>query len=146
MPVLMAIMHQESKFVGDNKPEFEWFLIIPLGRASSAYGYAQALDETWDTYMRATGNWGADRDDFADAIDFIGWYSSESYRRNKIRRNDTYHLYLAYHEGHGGFERRSFREKQWLKNIAKRVSGKSIAYRRQYAGCQDSLDSGGWFW
>ncbi|MCG8316194.1 MAG: transglycosylase SLT domain-containing protein [Pseudomonadales bacterium] len=146
VPVLMAIMHQESKFVGDNKPAFEWFLIIPLGRASSAYGYAQALDETWDTYVRATGNWGADRDDFADAVDFIGWYSSESYRRNKIRRNDTYHLYLAYHEGHGGFERRSFRNKQWLKNIAKKVSGKSIAYRRQYAGCKDSLDSGGWFW
>lgn len=146
VPVLMAIMHQESKFVGDNEPDFEWFLFVPLGRASTAYGYAQALDTTWETYQRDTGNWGADRDDFADAVDFIGWYSAQSYRRNKIRRNDTYHLYLAYHEGHGGFERRSFRNKQWLKNIAKRVSGKSIAYRRQYNSCKASLDSGGWFW
>ena len=146
VPVLMAIMHQESKFVGDNEPDFEWFLFVPLGRASTAYGYTQALDTTWETYQRDTGNWGADRDDFADAVDFIGWYSAQSYRRNKIRRNDTYHLYLAYHEGHGGFERRSFRNKQWLKNIAKRVSGKSIAYRRQYNSCKASLDSGGWFW
>lgn len=146
VPVLMAIMHQESKFIGDNQPEFEWFLIIPLGRASNAYGYAQALEGTWEHYQRATGNYGADRDDFADAVDFIGWYSAESYRRNKIRRNDTYHLYLAYHEGHGGFERRSFREKYWLKTVAKKVSAKSIAYRRQYNGCKDSLDDGGWFW
>ena len=146
VPVLMAIMHQESKFIGDIKPPVEWFLFIPLGRPSDAYGYAQALDSTWDVYRRSTGNHGADRDDFADAIDFIGWYSAESYRRNKIRRNDTYHLYLAYHEGHGGFERRSFREKYWLKRVAKKVSAKSIAYRRQYNSCKDSLDDGGWFW
>lgn len=144
VPVLMAIMHQESKFIGDNQPEFEWFLFVPLGRASSAYGYAQALDQTWDTYMKATDNWGADRDDFDDAIDFIGWYTSVSYRKNKIRRNDTYHLYLSYHEGHGGFERRTFKNKQWLKNVAKKVSAKSITYRRQYNKCKNDLDDG-WF-
>ena len=142
VPVLMAIMHQESKFIGDNKPDFEWFLFVPLGRASSAYGYAQALDGTWNAYEKASGNRGADRDNFADAIDFIGWYNAQSYRRNGIRRNDTYHLYLAYHEGHGGFNRRSFKNKTWLKKVAKKVSARSIVYRRQYQSCKGSLDDG----
>ena len=41
---------------------------------SSAYGYAQALEGTWDDYRKDTGRRGADRDDFADSSDFIGWY------------------------------------------------------------------------
>ena len=145
IPVMMAIIHQESKFQGDIKPEFEWFFIIPLGRASSAYGYSQALDGTWDVYIKESGNWGADRDDFEDAIDFIGWYNAKSYKRNKIKRNDAYHLYLAYHEGQGGFERRTFKNKAWLKKVAKKVSARAIKYRKQYWGCKESLEDTGWF-
>ena len=145
IPVLMAIVHQESKFQADIKPEFKWFFIIPMGRASSAYGYSQALDQTWDGYIKDSGNWGADRDDFDDAIDFVGWYSATSYRRNKIKRNDAYHLYLAYHEGHGGFEKRSFKNKAWLKKVAKKVSARAIRYRKQYLGCPKSLEDTGWF-
>lgn len=144
IPVMMAIMHQESKFQADIQPPMQWFLFIPLGRASNAYGFAQALEGTWKTYMIDTGNWTADRDDFGDAIDFIGWYNALSYRKNGIKRDDTYHLYLAYHEGHGGFERRSFKDKLWLKKVAKKVSAQSYRYQKQYAGCKDSLDDG-WF-
>ena len=145
VPVLMAIVHQESKFQADIKPEFEWYFVIPLGRASSAYGYSQALDQTWDGYVKDSGNWGADRDEFDDAIDFVGWYSATSYRRNKIKRDDAYHLYLAYHEGHGGFERRTFKSKAWLKKVAKKVSARAIRYRKQYQGCQKQLEDTGWF-
>jgi len=145
IPVMMAFMHQESKFQSDIKPEFKWFLFIPLGRASSAYGYSQALDQTWDNYVDKSGNWGADRDDFADAIDFIGWYNAISYRRNKIKKDDAYHLYLAYHEGHGGFARRSFRKKSWLTKVAKKVSARSIRYRRQHNSCKTELQDDGWF-
>ena len=113
--VQMATIYQESKFIGNARTPHEYALgIIPLGRQSSAYGYSQALDATWDWYETSTGRWGADRDDFGDSIDFIGWYNDQSYRRNGIDRADTYSLYLAYHEGHGGYSRASYRSRPWL--------------------------------
>jgi hypothetical protein len=51
IPGMMAIMHQESQFVGYAKPKRKWFLgIIPLFRKSSAFGYTQAQDPVWDEY------------------------------------------------------------------------------------------------
>ena len=85
IPVMMAIMHQESRFKAKAKPprrKILWF--IPGPRPSNSYGYTQALKETWQIYQRDAGNYGADRDDFADSIDFIGWYSHQSYRRSGI--------------------------------------------------------------
>ena len=78
--VTMAIMHQESRFVADAQPPRPWLLgIIPWFRSSSAYGYAQAKDGTWDDYLKNSQSiWSADRDEFADACDFIGWYCSIS--------------------------------------------------------------------
>lgn len=66
--VPMAMMYQESSFKHDALPPRYYFLgFIPWGRVSSAYGYAQAKDETWADYKREAGGWGASRDDFADA-------------------------------------------------------------------------------
>ena len=146
IPVMMAMMHQESRFQQDAKPPRTRILwIFPGPRKSSAYGYPQAKDSTWDWYIDGSGNWGADRDDFADAIDFIGWYNHMSYNKNAIRKDDTYHLYLAYHEGHGGFNRRTFNNKPWLKNVAKKVSARSISYSSQLKSCEKDLKSSGWF-
>jgi hypothetical protein len=146
IPVMMAIMHQESRFQAKARPPRKKILwIIPGPRPSSSYGYTQALDETWETYIRDAGNYGADRDDFADSIDFIGWYNHQSWRRNGIRKDDAYHLYLAYHEGHGGFQRRSFRNKQWLKDVARKVSRQSSRYGAQLGKCEESLKDDGWF-
>ncbi len=51
IPIQMAIIHQESHFIADAKPPRDWLLgFIPLSRASSAYGYAQVKDETWDVF------------------------------------------------------------------------------------------------
>jgi len=145
IPVMMAIMHQESRFVSKAKPPRTRILwIFPGPRSSSAYGYSQALDSTWRTYQRASGEHGADRDDFDDAVDFIGWYNHTTGKRNGIKKNDAYHLYLAYHEGHGGFKRRTFKNKTWLKKVAKKVSARSTMYRRQLNGCRDSLESSWW--
>ena len=73
--VLMSMMYQESSFKHDAAPPMEYFLwVIPTGRASSAYGYSQAKTPTWSDYIRETGNSGADRVDFDDSIDFMGWF------------------------------------------------------------------------
>jgi hypothetical protein len=137
LPVLLAIIHQESAFRSDAQPPRTWYLgFIPGPRPSSAYGYSQALDGTWDRYIAATGNHGADRDDFDDAVDFIGWYVNETAKRNRIAKSDAYHQYLAYHEGHGGFAKGSYRKKPWLMERAKQVRRQADRYSAQLARCK----------
>jgi len=84
--VPMAMMYQESSFKAQALPPKDYILfgLIPWGRVSSAYGFSQAKTMTWDDYIKATGNSGADRDDFADAIDFMGWFISQSHRRMRM--------------------------------------------------------------
>lgn len=139
--VTMAFIHQESKFIQDARPPWQWFLwIIPTGRSSSAYGYAQALTGTWEEYQEKTDNWGADRDDFDDAVDFIGWYNHKSLIRNRINPHDAYNLYLAYHEGQGGFMRKTYKNKTWLLNVAKKVEKRSRMYQAQLNACKPELE------
>ena len=59
-----------------------------------------------------TGNSWASRDDFADALDFMGWYTSKSQKVNGISKWDAYNQYLNYHEGWGGFSRGSHLQKK----------------------------------
>lgn len=147
VPVLMAIVHQESRFNAKAKPpRKKIFGFIPGPRPSNSYGYSQALESTWESYQRSAGRYGADRDDFGDALDFIGWYNHQSFSRNGIPRNDAYRLYLAYHEGHGGYSRQSYRDKQWLQDVARKVATRADRYRGQLNSCEKQLkDRGGWF-
>lgn len=134
--VLLAMVHQESRFKPDAQPDRPYALgFIPLLRNSSAYGYSQAQDGTWDDYKKATDRWSQSRSDIEDALDFMGWYNYQSHKRLRISRKDTYKLYLAYHEGQGGYSRRSYLKKPWLQGVAKKVAKRSRMYRRQYARC-----------
>lgn len=145
--VPMAMMYQESSFRDDALPPRDYILfgLIPWGRVSSAYGYSQAKTPTWDDYIRETGNSGADRDDFDDAIDFMGWFISKTYKINGVSKWDAYAQYLNYHEGWGGYKRRTYNKKAWLKKVAKRVKDRSSTYSNQLKGCKDDLDSS-WLW
>jgi len=144
IPVLMAIMHKESKYQADARPPRTTCLfVLPGPRPSSAYGYSQALDGTWEKYQQETGNWGADRDDFGDAIDFIGWYCLKSHNQCKIAINDTYNMYLAYHEGQGGFLRKTYQNNNYLKKIARDVEQKAKIYSFQLASCEKRLNDRG---
>lgn len=145
--VQLAIMHQESKFQRDIRPARKWYLgFIPGGRPSNAYGFAQALEETWDSYRNSTGNHGARRDNFDDAIDFIGWYTYHSHKKLGISKWDAGAQYLAYHEGWGGYKRQTYRSKQWLVKVSQKVKKQSLAYATQYKQCQAELEANrGWF-
>jgi hypothetical protein len=137
IPVIMAIMYQESSFISDAKPPRTTCLwIFPGPRPSSAYGYAQASDATWEQYCRSTGNTWADRDNFEEAIDFIGWYCDVSSKRCLISKKDVYNLYLAYHEGHGGFNRKTYQKKEWLMGVARQVQKRANTYKSQLASCE----------
>lgn len=147
IPVMMAIIYQESRFQASARPpRTKIFGFIPGPRPSSAFGYSQAKTATWDEYERAAGRWGADRDDFADAIDFVGWYNQQSLKSSGIPLHDTYGLYLAYHEGHGGYNRATYLQQQWLMNVAHKVQDKATSYQTQLLGCEAQLkNSGGFF-
>ncbi len=137
IPVIMAIMYQESHYVPDAKPPRPWLLgFIPWFRESSAYGYAQAKDETWDDYQRSTKRFSADRDDFSDAADFIGWYCYISHIKLQISKSDIKNLYLAYHEGHKGYRYKTYLKKAWLSRVADKVSLKAKQFQQQLALCK----------
>jgi hypothetical protein len=142
----LAFIKQESGFRHDAQAPRDYLLgIIPLGRKSSAYGYGQVIDSTWEWYKRDTGNRWADRDDFEDVADFIGWYAYTNHRKLGISRRDTYRQYLAYHEGQGGYLSGSYRHKSWLLRTARRVERQAARYRSQIARCEAKLQrSGGW--
>ena len=140
--VQMAIIHQESKFQADARPPVQYFLgIIPMGRPSSAYGYAQVLDTTWDLYKQSQGNFFSSRTSFKDGVDFIGWYADSAYRRAGISRNDAYHLYLAYHEGVTGYLNQTYLRKPWLIHVAHKVSAQAAMYRAQLERCRPYLSN-----
>ncbi|PIW50605.1 MAG: hypothetical protein COW18_03500 [Zetaproteobacteria bacterium CG12_big_fil_rev_8_21_14_0_65_54_13] len=145
--VQLAIIHQESRFRQKAQAPDDTLLgFIPWGQVSSAYGYAQVLDGTWATYIRATGNSGADRDDFEDITDFIGWYGYTSHKRLGISKWDAYNQYLAYHEGQGGWQRKTYNKKTWLIKVARKVDRRAKMYRAQLARCKDELNSGWSLW
>ena len=140
--VQLAIIYQESNFASDAKPPREkLFGVVPWFRPTTAYGFAQAVDDTWEWYKLKTGNKDADRDDFDDAADFVGWYMIQSSKRSGVAMSDAYNQYLAYHEGHGGFNKKSYRKKPWLTKIAKKVDSNAKRYKRQLKQCASALDS-----
>ena len=137
VPVQMAVIHQESKFIGDARTPHRFALgVIPMGRQSSAYGYAQALDATWREYRSEAGRRRAKRDDIRDATDFMGWYMDKTARGLGVSKADARAQYLAYHEGRTGFARGSYRGKAWLVEVADRVDARAALYARQLRACR----------
>lgn len=135
--VQLATIARESSFQADARPTKRvgsgiFSRDVPL---SSAYGYAQAIDGTWDGYMSETGRYWADRDDFSDASDFIGWYMNSNTRVNGVSMSDAYNQYLAYHEGKAGFARGSYRKKAWLPGVARDVQNWAQVYNTQLMTC-----------
>ncbi|MEF3048735.1 transglycosylase SLT domain-containing protein [Pseudotabrizicola sp. L79] len=134
--VQMATIHQESKFIGNARTPHRFAVgVIPMGRQSSAYGYSQALDATWEEYQVEQRRRGAKRDRINDATDFMGWYMNASTERLGISKNDAQGQYLAYHEGRTGYARQSYLGKPWLVEVAARVQSRANMYAQQLASC-----------
>ncbi len=135
--VQMSILRQESAFQNRVKPERTKILgVIPWKRKSSAFGYTQAIDATWDWYRTENNKPLASRVNFADAIDFTGWYINKSNKINGISKSDAYSQYLAYHEGHGGYKKKSYKNQNWLIDVANNVKLRSDKYRSQLNECE----------
>ena len=97
--------------------------------------------------MQSTNNRGADRNDFDDAVDFVGWYVNKSNEMLEISKSDAYNQYLAYHEGQGGYRRKTYNQKPWLISVAKKVDKLAGSYHAQLKTCEDEFKSSWWeFW
>ncbi|USD65695.1 hypothetical protein [Vibrio sp. SCSIO 43136] len=144
--VAMAFIKQESSFVHDARPPKDYVLgFIPWGRVSSAYGYAQAQDPAWSDFQKAT-NHGGSRTNFDDAMMFVGWYTHETQRQLGVSKWDAYNQYLAYHEGRGGFKRKSYNSKPSVKKVARKVEQQAKDYGWQLKQCRKELeDNQSWF-
>lgn len=144
--VLMAFVRHESSYRHNARPPRDWFLgIIPLPRASSAYGYAQAKDEVWSEYEGEEGGFLTSRRDMKDALDFVGWYNRKSHERLGISYWDPKNLYLAYHEGHAGYRSGRWKNKPDLIRIADRVDHRAREYGWQLKQCEDQFKCDGLF-
>jgi hypothetical protein len=136
VPVLMATLRKESGFQHNAKPPREMLLgFIPWKRVSSAYGYSQALDGTWAQYQKETGKTSAKRNNFADAVDFVGWYLSKTADLYGIAKDDTYNLYLAYYFGWTGYESGAWKEKPGLQDYARETEQTARNYAKQLSKC-----------
>ena len=134
--VQMATIYQESKFIGNARtPRKKSMGIFPGERISTAYGYGQALDGTWEEYQAEEGGWRARRDDIHDATDFMGWYFSKSQAGLGIPLDDARNQYLAYHEGRTGYARGSYHKKAWLMRVSNEVASRAVMYDLQLKSC-----------
>ena len=143
--IQMAFVRHESSFRGDAKPPFDWFLFIPLGRPSTATGYAQAQDPVWGEYQDERGSWFSSRGDMEDALDFIGWYNDKSHKQLGISKQNVRAMYLAYHEGRGGYKRGSYKKKPQLRKIADKVAKTAGEYAAQLKQCEERFQCRKWY-
>ena len=57
-----------------------------------------------------------------------------------ISKYNAHDLYLAYHEGVGGYTRKTYKKKRWLMSVANKVQARSHRYKRQLSQCERSLN------
>ena len=132
----LAFIKTESNFRSTARTERKYFLgLIPSGRISTAYGYSQALDGTWNEYKKRTGNRYHRRSNFAHSTNFIGWYVDKSNRLLGISKNNAYLQYLAYHQGQAGFKTGAYKTKSGLLNVAKKTAYNKKIFDRQLKKC-----------
>ena len=121
--LLLAIIYHESRFNSEAR-----------NPKSSSYSYSQAIDNTWKRYLSSTrASSLARRDNFRDAIDFVGWYVATI--RNSLGLRTPEAIYLAYHEGEQGFRRKTYLRKFWLWGVADEVAATTLLFQKQWHSC-----------
>ncbi|WP_273208376.1 lysozyme-like domain containing protein [Marinobacter subterrani] len=143
----MAFVYYESSFRSHARPPrtLLWGF-IPWTRPTTAYGYAQALDPAWQEYLQANGeDWFTVRTDMEYAVDFVGWYNYLSHQQLGIAFTAPRNLYLAYHEGRGGYARGSYQQKPDVTDLASRVQTRAFRYDNQLKTCEQEFQCWRWY-
>jgi|AntRauTorckE5430_2_1112549.scaffolds.fasta_scaffold00318_18 hypothetical protein len=132
--LLLSVIYHESGFRPNVRPKpYMVFGVIPW-QVSSAYGYGQIKQETWDWYKSHNPGWFQSRTQFPDTLNFIGWYYSLFLKKTETK---TVHrdFYLAYHEGLGGYQRGTYHGNDWLIKKAESVALRAKLYDEKLNDC-----------
>lgn len=141
--VMMAVIYRESTFRATVRPPRKKHLgFIPGRRLSSSVGYSQAKVETWQDYVEATKNRSASRTNFADSIDFVGWYLRRGVDHAGISPSNAEALYVTYHEGLNGYKSGKWRNSPAVTRAAATVQRQANMYESQLPTCRLPR---GWF-
>ncbi len=144
--VQMAIIHRESHFRAAVKPRPGRLLgFIPWMRPTTAEGYAQAVDGTWQEYLKSTHQRSARRSSFSNAVDFVGWYVDRLHHQLKIPKSDAASLYMAYYLGPGGYRSGRYKNNPWLLGVAHKVGVQQGVYHRALVSCASTLPKRPWW-
>jgi hypothetical protein len=147
VPVQMATIHAESRFIGNAQTPFRYALgVIPMGVNPRPMATARRWTGLGTNTSPRPATAAPRRDDIRDATDFMGWYMTKTEQRNNIPKWDARNQYLAYHEGHTGFARAATTQKAWLLRVADGVADRAVRYDAQLAhlpGLSDALRGGG---
>lgn len=134
--LLMAVIKQESSFVRTARPPRLRILgFIPWTRPTTAYGYAQAINETWSDYKERNNRPLANRTNFRDAIDFVGWYLDMAATSTSVSRTDARRLYLMYHEGVAGYQSGKWKNNKVVLVAATKVDETAKDFYAQLEDC-----------
>ena len=140
VPILMAFVHQESSFRSDARPPRKYVLwIIPGAACRPPRGTPRRRTRPGPTYTDERGSFFRSRSDMEDALDFVGWYNHGTSRELGIAKTDARNLYLAYHEGRGGYRSGKWKGKPKLQQIADRVAQTAQRYEAQLDRCEIGL-------
>lgn len=133
----MAVIHQESRFSAQAKATNKIFIGIPIPftHKSTAYGYAQALDGSWQNYKVYTKQPNAARDEFKYATDFVAWYLYRARKYLHLANNQMADLYYAYHEGINGYKKENHLKRDGLDLAARKVAKQASIYKNQLENC-----------
>ncbi len=71
-------------------------------------------------------------------LGFIPWKRKSS-AYGYAQAHNARLLYLAYHEGQGGYKKGSYRNKPWLTDVATTVQNNANRYKSQFNSCKNKL-------
>lgn len=122
--VQLAIIQEESHFKPDAK-----------NKDSSAYGFAQAVNQIWVTYKENCDNKKQKRNNFKDATNFIGWYANRMQKQVNVSPQNAYQLYLSYHDGASGYLTALHKKQAFSKQLADHVQDVANQYKVELLSC-----------
>ena len=144
IPTLMAVIYKESSYRATVRPPRKKILgFIPGKRLSTSLGYSQAKEETWNNYVQATKNRTASRTNFADSIDFVGWYLNRAVKHLGVATTNTEALYASYHVGLSGYQSGKWRNSPSIRNSVSTFQRQVQRYESQIRTCK--VRNRGWF-
>jgi len=107
--------------------------------------HIQPRTADWDEYRIRSENWGAVQTSPLDAVDFIGWFTRESLKRNQTNWNDVSAHYLSYRMGHGAYHRFDAKKYPELVIKAQDVAYQAKQWRSQLKNCRLQLQQQSWY-